>query len=56
MLLQQSPIKTSAEQRQVIYLDSITSPGVYSTSGLVMVIGSDTIMLRLKYQALSPPE
>ena len=28
MLLQQSHIKTSAEQRNMVYLDSITSPGV----------------------------
>ena len=53
VLLQQSHIKTSAEQGQIVHLETI-SPGVYST--IVMVIVSDTIMLRLKYQALSPPE
>ena len=54
VLLQQSHIKTSAEQGQIVDLDTITSPGVYIA--LEVVIISDTIMLRLKYQALSPPE
>ncbi|KAK6309289.1 hypothetical protein J4Q44_G00207520, partial [Coregonus suidteri] len=54
MFIQQSHIKTSAEQGQMVDLDTITSPGVYST--IVVVIGSYTIMLGLKYQALSPPE
>ena len=54
MLLQQSHIKTSAEQREVMDLDTITSPGVYSAVEVVII--SYTIMLRLKYQALSPPE
>lgn len=54
MFIQQSHIKTSAEQRQIIDLDTITSPGVYSAIEVVIV--SYTIMLGLKYQALSPPE
>ena len=45
MLLQQSHIKTSAEQREemMVHLDTITSPGVYITIEVVIV--SDTIML-----------
>jgi hypothetical protein len=43
MFIQQSHIKTSAEQRQIVDLDTIRSPGVYIA--IEVVIGSDTIML-----------